>query len=58
MLKRRKRKIKTALFLSPHQIKSLKQIAQKQDVSMARLVREGADLVIKKYTKKKHVDKV
>jgi hypothetical protein len=46
-------KIKTALYVRPDQLKTLRKIAEAQDVSLARLVREGIDLVIKKYSSRK-----
>jgi len=44
-------KTKTALFLNPQQVRQLKKLAKRLDVSMSHLVREGIKLVIAKYSK-------
>jgi len=44
-------KEKTALYLGAAQLKALRKIAEAHDVSISRHVREGVDLVIKKYSK-------
>jgi Ribbon-helix-helix domain len=45
-------KTKTALFLNPKEVRQLKQIAKRLDVSMSHLVREGVKMVIKKFANK------
>jgi len=47
----KQRKIKTALYLSPKQIKQLKKLALRLDVPMSQLIRQGIDMVLQKHKK-------
>jgi len=46
------RKKKTALYLTPKQVKELKQLAKQLDVPMSQLVRHGIEMVLRHYAKK------
>lgn len=52
---RKKRKVKTALYLKAQQVKDLKAISEADDVAVSQLVREGIDMVIDR--RKKRLDK-
>jgi len=44
-------KVKTALYITPRQIRALKAIAKQREIPMSQVIREGINLVIQKNEK-------